>query len=88
MPYHLTRGLLSIIIRIILIIYNVGQSDVNLSILALHYSRIPLVHGGFTAYLAVGGILFFPSSREKNSQLGIELPTLSFGFGYPSIVIW
>ena len=32
----------------------------------------------FTAYLAVGGLLVFPSSKEKISQSGIELPTPPF----------
>jgi hypothetical protein len=37
---------------------NVGQSDVNMSPLALLCSRMPLVHGGFIAHLEVSGLLF------------------------------
>jgi hypothetical protein len=32
---------------------------------------------GFIAYLAVGGLLVFSSSKEKISHPGIELPTAS-----------
>ena len=42
----------------------------------------------FIAHLAVGGLLVFPSSREKILQFGIEMPTPPFGFGYLSIIIW
>jgi hypothetical protein len=59
----------------------------ELSPLVLSCLRIPLVQREFTAHLAVGGLLVFPSSKEKISQLGIELPTPPFGFGCLSIII-
>ena len=45
------------VVRRILIIYNVRQSDVNLSMLALPRLRIPLMHGG-VYYLPCGGWAF------------------------------
>jgi hypothetical protein len=66
---------------------NVMQSNVNLSPLALPYSRIPLVQGG-VYYLPCGGwVMVSPSSKEKSSHPRIEPPTPLFGFGYLAIVI-
>jgi hypothetical protein len=41
----------------------------------------------FIANLVVGGLLVFLSSREKNAQPKIKMPTPLFGFGYLSTVI-
>ena len=60
----------------IIIIYNVGQSDVNLSSLILSCLRILLMHGGVYAYPCSGWSLWFFRrverifhTRELNHQL-------------------
>jgi hypothetical protein len=51
---------MNININIIIILYNVNQFDVNLSMLALPYSRIPLMHGGVYCLPYGGWALGFP----------------------------
>jgi hypothetical protein len=84
----LILGLSAIIIMMILITYYIGQSDMNLSRWPNPAQGSPSwCKVGFAAYLAVGGLLDFPSSREKISHPGIEPSTPPFKFGYLSTVI-
>ena len=62
--------------------YNIGQSEVNLCPLAPPCSRIPLVQGGFIAYLAVVGSWFsikyiedfIAGNRTANHSVQIWVP--------------
>jgi len=45
------------------------------------------MHGRVYCLSCSDGLLVFPSSKEKISELGIEPPTPLFGFGYLSYVI-
>ena len=73
-----------------------GQSDMNLNLLVLPFSRIFLVRGG--GYCppcgegALGFLLtwlgFLPVKSKEDFIAGIELPTALFGNGYLSTITW
>ena len=79
-------------------ITNVRQFDVNFSLLALPCLRTLLVQGGYTAYLAVDGLLasylssqlvslfIYLIKHRQNFTTRIELPPTPFGNGYLSTI--